>query len=62
MIAAVSVDDLGRHYGFSSDEVAQWQQASTLVIAHDGEGKLLSVLLPSAGAADHHQGGSPTGF
>jgi biofilm PGA synthesis protein PgaD len=62
MIAAVSVADLGSRYGFPGDEVAQWQQARTLVIAHDGEGKLLTVMSLPAAAADRDHGGNPTGL
>ena len=43
-IAAVSAADLGRYHGVSDDDIAQWQQARTLVIIHDAEGKLLAAM------------------
>jgi poly-beta-1,6-N-acetyl-D-glucosamine biosynthesis protein PgaD len=58
-IAAVSVDDLGRFHGFSGDEVARWQQARTLVIIHNGEGKLLAVMPTPMGEAGRDKSDRP---
>jgi poly-beta-1,6-N-acetyl-D-glucosamine biosynthesis protein PgaD len=42
--AAVSVDQLGQFYGVSGEKIAEWQKMRSLVIMHDAEGKVISVV------------------
>ncbi|MEJ0069735.1 MAG: poly-beta-1,6-N-acetyl-D-glucosamine biosynthesis protein PgaD [Pseudomonadota bacterium] len=48
-LGRVSIAQLSEFYGFSDDMVAEWQQARSLVVIHDAEGKMLSVVMPNAG-------------
>jgi len=41
--AAVAPEDLANMYGFSPETVVAWQEASSLVMHHDGEGHLTDV-------------------
>jgi poly-beta-1,6-N-acetyl-D-glucosamine biosynthesis protein PgaD len=51
-IGTVSTAQLGQFYGVSADTVAEWQRARSLVMIHDGAGKLLAgVPKPAQGAA-----------
>jgi biofilm PGA synthesis protein PgaD len=43
-VSAVGVAELGRFYGFSGDEVAEWQRARGLMIIHNTDGKLVAVI------------------
>ena len=47
-IASVSPADLGRLYGVSAEQVAEWQTLPALVIRHDADGKVLAVVPESA--------------
>jgi biofilm PGA synthesis protein PgaD len=66
-IAAIGPAELGDFHGFSDADVARWQQARTLLITHDADGKVLAVMPPSAtpphlgpGAPPLLEGGSAT--
>jgi len=41
--AVVAPEDLANMYGFSPETVVAWQEASSLVMHHDGEGHLTDV-------------------
>jgi poly-beta-1,6-N-acetyl-D-glucosamine biosynthesis protein PgaD len=58
-IAAVSPADLGKFHGFSDADVTRWQQARTLLITHDADGKVLAVTPPPANPPHLGHGVSP---
>ena len=41
-VSPVSVAGLGRFYGVSGEQVAEWQRTRSLVMIHDTDGKLLA--------------------
>jgi poly-beta-1,6-N-acetyl-D-glucosamine biosynthesis protein PgaD len=43
-IGKVSPTQLGQFYGFPAETVAEWQQARSLIMIHDAEGKLLAAV------------------
>jgi biofilm PGA synthesis protein PgaD len=47
-IASVTPADLGRLYGVSAEQVAEWQTLPAVVIRHDADGKVLAVVPESA--------------
>jgi biofilm PGA synthesis protein PgaD len=49
-LGSVSPAQLGELYGFPGETIAAWQQAGSLVVTHDADGKLLSVV-PGGGTA-----------
>jgi len=62
-LGSVTTAQLGELYGFPSETVAGWQQAGSLVVVHDAEGKLLSVTLPDAvGTAEPSPVSPPIGM
>lgn len=40
-VTAVSVVGLGRFFGVSGEQVAEWQRARSLIMIHDADGKLV---------------------